>query len=189
MRSGDCAGYWQLAHTAFREGEVAAENAMGHDASSTTGACRGRSTRIPKIAGVGLTEAEAREQYGDDVATGMFPWVANARAVMQNETVGWVKSIHETRYGELLGIVMVGAARDRSDRGRGRGARCRGDGGNGRGRDGGAPDAVRGGQGSGSRRARAGDPSTPEAPRPPAATYRVPRSARLSQVSPHPWEG
>src|SRR5262249_12246864 len=27
---GDCAGYWQLAHTAFREGEVAAENAMGH---------------------------------------------------------------------------------------------------------------------------------------------------------------
>ena len=27
---------------------------------------------------------------------------------MQNETVGWVKSIHETRYGELLGIVMVG---------------------------------------------------------------------------------
>ena len=38
----------------------------------------------------------------------MFPWVANARAVMQNETVGWVKSIHETRYGELLGLIMVG---------------------------------------------------------------------------------
>src|SRR5262249_7782501 len=28
---GDCAGYWQLAHTAFREGEVAAENALGHE--------------------------------------------------------------------------------------------------------------------------------------------------------------
>jgi hypothetical protein len=39
---------------------------------------------------------------------GRFPWVANARAVMQDETVGWVKSIHETRYGELLGLVMVG---------------------------------------------------------------------------------
>ena len=38
----------------------------------------------------------------------MFPWVANARAVMQNETTGWVKSIHESRYGELLGLVMVG---------------------------------------------------------------------------------
>ena len=62
----------------------------------------------PEIAAVGLTEAEAREQYGDEVAVGQFPWIANARAVMQDETVGWVKSIHETRYGELLGIVMVG---------------------------------------------------------------------------------
>jgi dihydrolipoamide dehydrogenase len=62
----------------------------------------------PEIAGVGLTEAQARELHGDDVAVGQFPWVANARAVMQGDTVGWVKSIHETRYGELLGLVMVG---------------------------------------------------------------------------------
>lgn len=27
---------------------------------------------------------------------------------MQNETAGWVKSIHETRKGELVGLVMVG---------------------------------------------------------------------------------
>ncbi|HEY2936387.1 MAG TPA: dihydrolipoyl dehydrogenase [Gaiellaceae bacterium] len=105
---GDCAGYWQLAHTAFREGEVAAENACGHDAIVDNRAVPRPIYTDPEIAGVGLTEAEAREQYGDDVATGMFPWVANARAVMQNDTVGWVKSIHETRYGELLGLVMVG---------------------------------------------------------------------------------
>jgi dihydrolipoyl dehydrogenase len=105
---GDCAGYWQLAHTAFREGEVAAENACGHEAVVDNRAVPRPIYTDPEIAGVGLTEAEAREQYGDDVATGMFPWVANARAVMQNEKVGWVKSIHETRYGELLGIVMVG---------------------------------------------------------------------------------
>jgi dihydrolipoamide dehydrogenase len=105
---GDCAGYWQLAHTAFREGEVAAENALGHEAVVDNRAVPRPIYTDPEIAGVGLTEAEAREQYGDDVATGMFPWVANARAVMQNQTVGWVKSIHETRYGELLGIVMVG---------------------------------------------------------------------------------
>src|SRR5207247_5404302 len=60
------------------------------------------------IAGVGLTETQARELYGDDVSVGRFPWVANARAVMQAETTGWVKSIHETKYGELLGLVMVG---------------------------------------------------------------------------------
>src|SRR2546421_963338 len=105
---GDCAGYWQLAHTAFREGEVAAENAAGHDSIVDNRAVPRPIYTDPEIAGVGLTEAEAREQYGDDVATGRFPWVANARAVMQNETVGWVKSIHETRYGELLGLVMVG---------------------------------------------------------------------------------
>jgi dihydrolipoamide dehydrogenase len=106
--AGDCAGYWQLAHTAFREGEVAAENACGHEAVVDNRAVPRPIYTDPEIAGVGLTEAEAREQYGDDVATGVFPWIANARAVMQNETVGWVKSIHETRYGELLGLVMVG---------------------------------------------------------------------------------
>ncbi len=105
---GDCAGYWQLAHTAFREGEVAAENAMGHEAVIDSPAVPRPIYTDPEIASVGLTEAEAREQYGDDVAVGRFPWVANARAVMQDETVGWVKSIHETRYGELLGLVMVG---------------------------------------------------------------------------------
>jgi dihydrolipoamide dehydrogenase len=105
---GDCAGYWQLAHTAFREGEVAAENATGHDAVVDARAVPRPIYTDPEIAAVGLTEAEAREQYGDDVSVGQFPWVANARAVMQDETVGWVKSIHETRYGELLGLVMVG---------------------------------------------------------------------------------
>ena len=105
---GDCAGYWQLAHTAFREGEVAAENALGHEAVVDNRGVPRPIYTDPEIAAVGLTEGEAREQYGDDVETGSFPFAANGRALMQNETVGWVKSIHESRYGELLGIVMVG---------------------------------------------------------------------------------
>jgi dihydrolipoamide dehydrogenase len=106
---GDCAGYWQLAHTAFREGEVAAENACGHDAVMEEGAAVPRPIYTdPEIAGVGLTERQARERHGDDVLVGKFPFAANGRAMMQNETVGWVKSIHEARYGELLGLVMVG---------------------------------------------------------------------------------
>jgi dihydrolipoyl dehydrogenase len=106
---GDCAGYWQLAHTAFREGEVAAENACGHEAVIPDDPAVPRPIYTdPEIAAVGLTEAQAREKHGDDVSVGVFPWAANARAVMQNDTVGWVKSIHETRYGELLGLVMVG---------------------------------------------------------------------------------
>jgi dihydrolipoamide dehydrogenase len=107
--AGDCAGYWQLAHTAFREGEVAAENALGHEAAIVDPAVPRPIYTDPEIAGVGLTEAQARERYGDDnVAVGQFPLVANARAVMSGDATGWVKSIHETTYGELLGIVMVG---------------------------------------------------------------------------------
>ncbi len=105
---GDCAGYWQLAHTAFREGEVAAENACGRDVAIDEPAVPRPIYTDPEVAAVGLTEAQARERYGDAVAVGRFPWVANARAVMQDETTGWVKSIHETRYGELLGLVLVG---------------------------------------------------------------------------------
>lgn len=105
---GDCAGYWQLAHTAFREGEVAAENACGHEASIGSPAVPRPIYTDPEIASVGLTEAQAREQFPDGIAVGTCPWAANARAVMQDETVGWVKTIHETHYGELLGVVIVG---------------------------------------------------------------------------------
>ena len=107
---GDCAGYWQLAHTAFREGEVAAENATGHEAAMSDAAVPRPIYTDPEIAGVGLTEEQAVEQYGaENVVTGRFPWVANARAVMSGEAGGWVKTIHESSYGELVGVVIVGA--------------------------------------------------------------------------------
>ena len=106
---GDCAGYWQLAHTAFREGEVAAENACGHEATIGSPAVPRPIYTDPEIAGVGLTEAQANERYGEEkVAVGRAPWAAIARAVMSGDTTGWVKTIHETTYGELLGIVIVG---------------------------------------------------------------------------------
>ena len=107
--AGDVAGYWQLAHTAFREGEIAAENATGHEAAMPDSAVPRPIYTDPEIAGVGLTEAQAVEEYGaENIAVGRFPWVANARAVMTGETAGWVKSIHETTYGELVGVVIVG---------------------------------------------------------------------------------
>ena len=107
---GDVAGYWQLAHTGFREGEIAAENATGHEALMPNSAVPRPIYTDPEIAGVGLTEVEAREQYGDEnIAVGRFPFAANARAVMSGEAAGWAKSIHETTYGELLGVVIVGA--------------------------------------------------------------------------------
>ncbi|MGI8973447.1 MAG: dihydrolipoyl dehydrogenase [Gaiella sp.] len=107
--AGDVAGYWQLAHTGFREGEIAAENAMGHEATIGEPAVPRPIYTDPEIAGVGLTEAQARERFGDDkIAVGRCPWAAIARAVMSGDTTGWVKTIHETTYGELVGVVIVG---------------------------------------------------------------------------------
>jgi dihydrolipoamide dehydrogenase len=58
---GDCAGHWQqLAHTAFREGVVAAQNACGHDITIGARAVPRPIYTDPEIASVGLTEAQAR---------------------------------------------------------------------------------------------------------------------------------
>jgi dihydrolipoamide dehydrogenase len=105
---GDVAGYWQLAHTAFREGEVAAENIAGHEAVMQGAVPRCVYTD-PEIGAVGMTEAQARAEYGDDrIVTGQFPYAAIARAAMFADRTGFVKTIHETTYGELLGVVVVG---------------------------------------------------------------------------------
>ncbi|HEY4976052.1 MAG TPA: dihydrolipoyl dehydrogenase [Gaiellaceae bacterium] len=106
--AGDVAGHWQLAHTAFYEGEIAAENAAGHEAVVESRAVPRPIYSEPEIAAVGLTEVEARERHGDAVVIGRFPWAANGRAVMQSETAGWVKTIHESRNSKLLGLVVVG---------------------------------------------------------------------------------
>jgi dihydrolipoamide dehydrogenase len=104
---GDVAGRFQLAHTSFREGEVAAENALGHEVEIDYAAVPRCVYTDPEVAAVGLTEQEARERY-EEVAVGRFPFAASARAQMYGEKSGWVKTIHETRYGELLGLVVVG---------------------------------------------------------------------------------
>ena len=104
---GDVAGYWQLAHSAFREGEIAAENIAGHHVEFTGHVPRCIYTE-PEIGAVGLTDAQAREQYGDDVTTGSFPFAAIARAAMHGDKTGFVKTIHAGPYDELVGVIAVG---------------------------------------------------------------------------------
>jgi dihydrolipoamide dehydrogenase len=106
--TGDVAGNWQLAHTAFREGEVAAENALGHGSEIDYRSTPRCVYTAPEIASVGLSEEQAREQHGDDVVTGTMPYAAIARAAMYGDRTGFVKVIGEQKYGELLGMVAVG---------------------------------------------------------------------------------
>lgn len=103
---GDINGQFMLAHAAFKMGETAAINAMGGDARSELKNVPGCIYTMPEIGSVGLTEEEARKKY--DINIGRFPFAANGRALTSGEGTGFVKVITEKRYGEVLGVHIIG---------------------------------------------------------------------------------
>ena len=105
---GDVNGLKMLAHTAFRMGEVAAENALrGNERELNMLSAPSVVYTRPEVATVGLTEDQAREKYGD-IRVGKFPFAANGRALASGETAGFVKVILDNKYGEILGIHIIG---------------------------------------------------------------------------------
>src|SRR5438105_1748308 len=95
-----------LAHVASMEGEVAADNAMGHEATMDYNVVPNPIYTFPEIAYVGLTEAQAKEQH-PEVRVERFPWTANGKAVGINETDGFTKVIIG-KYNEILGAHIIG---------------------------------------------------------------------------------
>src|SRR5437867_2358667 len=61
----------------------------------------------PQVASMGYTENRAREA-GKEIRVGRFPFTASGRAKASGETDGFVKLIFEAKYGELLGVHMIG---------------------------------------------------------------------------------
>ena len=55
----------------------------------------------------GLTEAQAKEA-GHDFKVGKFPFRANGKALGINEYDGFVKLVVDKKYGEILGVHMIG---------------------------------------------------------------------------------
>lgn len=104
---GDVVGGLMLAHVAMAEGRCAAENAMGLDARMDYRAVPRCIYVSPEMAGVGLTEAEAKKKY-QDVQVGRFPFLASGRALTLNETKGMVKIISRSGQGEILGVHILG---------------------------------------------------------------------------------
>ena len=105
---GDVAGQPMLAHKGSHEGIVAAERiagAAGHpmryDNIPSVGYCH------PEVASIGLTEEQAKEA-GHDVKVGKYPLTAHGRALTAGHAEGFVKIIAEARYGEILGVHMIG---------------------------------------------------------------------------------
>lgn len=105
---GDLTGPPLLAHVASEEGVVAVEHIAGREAPRLYPERMPRATYCePQVASVGLTEAQARQQ-GHDVITGVFPLQGNGKAVVLQETGGLVKVVGERRYGQVLGVHMIG---------------------------------------------------------------------------------
>lgn len=104
---GDVNGIKMLAHVAFRMGEVAAENAVkGNTRTVKLASAPSVVYTSPEVAMVGLTEEQAREKY--DIRVGRFDFAANGRAMASGENHGFVKVIADAKYGEILGVHIVG---------------------------------------------------------------------------------
>jgi dihydrolipoamide dehydrogenase len=104
---GDVIGGWQLAHVASAEGLVAAANAAGETQTIDYAVVPRCVYTSPEIASVGLTEEEAK-QRGIEYKVVRVDHAGNGRALAQDEKEGFTKLIAGTKYGEILGVLMVG---------------------------------------------------------------------------------
>lgn len=111
---GDLTGKMPLAHTASKQGMVAAAHIKG--------IIQGEETEIPaldyiqiprvtftmpELASVGYTEAEAREKYGE-IKVGKFPYSANGKALAMSGIFGLAKTIARAEDSKLLGMHILG---------------------------------------------------------------------------------
>jgi dihydrolipoamide dehydrogenase len=104
---GDVLGKHMLAHVASYEGEVAVENALGRRRQADYRAVPTCIYTYPEIAGVGITEQDARDSNIPHKVS-KFPFAACGRAVAMGETIGMVKMICHSRDGRVLGVHIMG---------------------------------------------------------------------------------
>lgn len=104
---GDVTAKNMLAHVASHQGIIAAENALGRKKKMKYNVIPSCIYTIPEISSVGLTEAQARKQYGE-IQVGRFPLYASGKAFAMGSTEGFVKIISEPKYGEILGCHIIG---------------------------------------------------------------------------------
>jgi len=105
---GDCIGGKQLAHVASAEGKLAVKHMFDEKVDLTPlsfiPSCVYAS---PEVAMVGLTETEANRQF-TDVKTVTFPFQAIGKAVVADETKGFVKLVVDQQNRDCLGVSIVG---------------------------------------------------------------------------------
>jgi len=103
---GDCVPGPMLAHKAEDEGLAVAENIAGEVGIVNHAVIPGVVYTMPEFAGVGLTEAAAKEA-GHSVKSFKFPMMANSRAKTNREPDGFVKVIADAETDRVLGAWMI----------------------------------------------------------------------------------
>ena len=94
-----------LAHKAEDEGIAVAENIAGQTGIVNENVIPSVVYTMPEIAGVGLTEEEARKS--GEVKVGKFPMLANSRAKTNREPDGFVKVIADAKTDRVLGVWII----------------------------------------------------------------------------------
>ena len=119
---GDVAGGMQFTHVAgYHAGVVIRSLLFALPAKAKTSHIPWATYTDPELAQVGLTEAQAREQYGDSVEVARFEFHHNDRAIAERVTEGLIKvmvvkgrpvgiSIAGHQAGELIGLWSLAIA-------------------------------------------------------------------------------
>lgn len=105
---GDVISGPMLAHKAEEEGTFVAETINGQVPHINYDLIPGVVYTWPEVASVGYSEEQLKEK-GIAYKKGKFPFSASGRARAANDTEGFTKVLTGTKYGEILGVHIIGA--------------------------------------------------------------------------------
>jgi pyruvate/2-oxoglutarate dehydrogenase complex dihydrolipoamide dehydrogenase (E3) component len=109
---GDITGHGAFTHVAYYQAQIAAADILGqpHAAADYSAVPRVTFTD-PEVAGIGMTEAQARAA-GLDVRVGLLPTAASDRGWLHGAGAarGAVKLVADAQTGRLLGGSVMGPA-------------------------------------------------------------------------------
>ena len=104
---GDIVRGPMLAHKAMEEGVMVAERIAGQQAQMNYEVIPNVIYTHPEVAAVGKTEEQLKAD-GVEYNSGMFPFVANGRALAANDTAGLVKILADAKTDRVLGAHIIG---------------------------------------------------------------------------------
>ena len=96
-----------LAHKAEEEGIAVAEILAGQAGHVNYDVIPGVVYTSPEVATVGKTEEQLKEEK-KSYKIGKFPFLANSRAKVNNETEGFVKILADSKTDKVLGVHIIG---------------------------------------------------------------------------------